>query len=248
MSSTVLLTLITLVLAGLFIAIGLFDHPQAINERCKLRLLRVGGAIDAWVDEHGHGAFPEILNSAPGSLWTPGRMGSAGIVLADYLGGDIPDRPRPGESQDQYLARLRSDAWTVCPATGEEYWYNDLQLASTAPDAIAHRTPPSIWYFHCQPRSDGTLPHRQSGEDGVYIIDGQVETSQVTQADLAQLRSDLAAEGQEAHPSADRMVEMEHQRERLQELETEQARLAPGTPLTMSKLVVATARFATAVP
>lgn len=194
-SNTALILAIAALLAIAFTALALTSRSGAVDERCRFRLLRLGGAVDAWMEDHGHHDFPSIVNPKPGEPWLPARTGSTGVVLWDYLGGNIPPKQHPDESTERYLERLRGSELSVCPASGLEYWYNDSALGAASPAEIMTRTPPEIWYFHCQ-HALGKAPHRLHGADGTFSVVGQVgpgDTKTVTRADLDAMRAELAA-------------------------------------------------------
>jgi hypothetical protein len=192
-SQTALLVAVAIVLAIAITALALIARPSAVNERCRFRLFRLGGAINAWVEDHGHRSFPSIVNPQPGDLWLPGRTGSAGLVLWNYLGGNIPSQPHRDETPEQYAERLRGNELSVCPASGLEYWYDDQGLGSTTPNELLSHQPPEIRYFHCQ-QIHGAAPHHLHGQDGAFAVFGLIGASGaqiVTKADVAVMRTDL---------------------------------------------------------
>jgi hypothetical protein len=194
-SHTALLVAIAILLAFAIAALALMVRPSAVDERCRFRLFRLGGAVNAWLDDHGHRSFPSIVNPQPDQPWLPGRTGSTGLVLWNYLGGDIPSPPRANEGTDAWAERLRGNELSVCPASGLEYWYEDQALGSTTPTELIAHAPPEIRYFRCQ-LHHGLPPHHYQGADGAFAVFGLVGPSgkqQISRADVVTMRSDLAA-------------------------------------------------------
>jgi hypothetical protein len=222
-SHTALLVAIAILLAIAIAALALIARPAAVDERCRFRLFRLGGAVNAWIDDHGHRSFPSIVNPASDEPWLPGRTGSAGLVLWNYLGGDIPSKPRANETPEAWAERLRGSELSVCPASGLEYWYEDQALGSTTPAELVAHAPPEIRYFRCQ-LHHGLPPHHYQGADGAFAAFGMVSAGgiqQVSRADLQKMRSDLAA--LEADTSSlgikDRQERIGQLRERIESLE-----------------------------
>src|SRR5580704_9529024 len=116
-SHSALLVAIAILLAIAIAGLALIARPGAVDERCRFRLFRLGGAVNAWIDDHGHRSFPSIVNPASDEPWLPGRTGSAGLVLWNYLGGDIPSKPRANETPEAWAERLRGSELSVCPAS-----------------------------------------------------------------------------------------------------------------------------------
>jgi hypothetical protein len=222
-SHTALLVAIAIGLAFAIAALALIARPAAVDERCRFRLFRLGGAINAWLDDHGHRSFPSIVNPQPDEPWLPGRTGSAGLVLWNYLGGDIPSQPRAKESSEAWAERLRGNELSVCPASGLEYWYEDQALGSTTPTELIAHAPPEIRYFRCQ-LHHGLAPHHYQGADGAFAVFGLVGADgiqQVSRADLLKMRRDLAALEAETKSTGikDRQERIGQLRERIESLE-----------------------------
>jgi hypothetical protein len=236
------LLVITALIVLSLVALALVGRPSAIDERCRFRLYRLGGALDAWVEDHGHAAFPAIVNPEPGTAWEPGRPGSAAKVLWEYLGGDMPERRLAGETDAQHLARRRSTELTLCPGADLEYRYNDAGLAGLKPADLSAGKPPEIWYFRCPRQTAGAWPHRHGGKDGVLAVVGSGQEAMVDRAGLEDLRRQLAA--LEADTSnagaADRPERITQLRQRVADLDQAMA----GTDrAVMKRLTVEPPRF-----
>src|SRR5258708_24837887 len=102
-SNPALILAIAVLLGLAFASLALLGRHGAVDERCRFRLLRLGGAINAWMEDHGHHDFPSIVNPKAGEPWLPGRTGSAGLVLWNYLGGNIPPKQHPEETSEHYV-------------------------------------------------------------------------------------------------------------------------------------------------
>jgi hypothetical protein len=247
-TQSALLVAIAIVLALAIIALATMSRPASVDERCRFRLFRLGGAVNAWVEDHGHHSFPRILNPSPQALWLPGRIGSAGLVLWNYLGGDIPSPAHPNETQEQFAERLRGNELSVCPASGTEYWYDDQTIGSTTPNDLLSRQPPEIRYFHCQ-QVNGHAPHHHHGQDGAFAVygllgagGGQILTKADVVAmhgDLKRLEADTAIIG-----SKDRQERIDQLRTRIGALEQE---MGTNGQVEMKRLS-AEVRFGPSVP
>jgi hypothetical protein len=236
-SQVVLLVLVAGLLAIAMGALAIMARPSAVDERCRFRIFRLGGAVEAWLEDHGHRSYPAIANPVAGELWTPGRVGSASVLLWNYLGGNIPPQQRPTENKDQYFARLRNNELSVCPATGLEYWYNDAALARTSPAEVVDLRPPEIRYFQCQ-HPGPIAPHRQHRKQGYFTVYGTLanDTQTVTRHDLDAMRVQLKArEGETATAPASRSDDDDFLRRRIAEIENA---MGPADSVQMKRFAV----------
>ncbi len=169
-------------------------RDQAVELQCKLRLKRMGDAVNYWIYENNFKGFPQIKNPKPQQAWVPNRHNSAGNILRQYLGGDIPRKRHDNESQSSYHQRLRKQELSVCPRSGYEYWYDSISLSQSdvrkISEAPEHHSQ-QLRYFSCQHHQDGSAPHQLDESTGVYAAYGIIVHRVISKNDLDQLQQQL---------------------------------------------------------
>ncbi|NRA40456.1 MAG: hypothetical protein HRU15_20095, partial [Planctomycetes bacterium] len=193
------LLVIIVIIAGILWSLPSTMRDQAQDLKCKLRLKRMGDAVNYWIYDNNYRGFPAIKNPKPQSLWQPNRMSSAATILRQYLGGDIPRPRHQDENQDEYVARLRKQDLSVCPVSGYEYWYesltlgvSDVRTASEEPEN--HRQ--EFKYFSCQHHGQ-QAPHEVDDQAGNFASYGKIIHRLITQEDVDALREQLQLREQE---------------------------------------------------
>ena len=189
----VFFAVITIVIA-VMLALPSSMRDQALDLQCKHRLKRLGDAVNYWVYDNSFRGFPPIKNPQPRTAWDPNRKQSTSAILRDYLGGNIPRQRQSGESQGEYIERLRKQELTVDPVSGFEFWYNSVQLAeldvrkiSQAPEHHAQE----LQYFRCQRYADDMSPYQVDDEAGIYANYGLIVHRVVDKDDVDALRQKL---------------------------------------------------------
>ncbi|TVR13828.1 MAG: hypothetical protein EA401_05855 [Planctomycetota bacterium] len=186
-----------IILVLIVVAIGLNLDRMAIRsnldeQQCRLRLRRLGIAVNMWVMDRGFERFPNIANPQPGAAFDPQRPASARAFLHPYLRGDIFLRQRENEDREAFQERQLRQEMTVDPRTDLEFWYNP-QLAQFRPDEIPALTDDQdgVWYFRSQRDNEGQWPYRRAGSDGSWMVYGGTIRQQYSQADINDLRQRL---------------------------------------------------------
>jgi hypothetical protein len=191
-TNAVVLFLVILVMALIIFATQFVTDTRVVEEQCRFRLFRVGGAVNLWLDDSGQRAFPEIENPPPHEQFIPHRPKSASVVLEQFLGGNLALSKRPDKSEEQHLANVREVELTTCPVTRLEFWYNYSDLRSLDPKDLMSGNQKNLWIFRCQSKIDGGLPHREHGKDGVHAVyaSGVSRTITFEEAELMQQELD----------------------------------------------------------
>lgn len=157
--------------------------------QCRLRLRRLGIAVNQWVTDHQLQRFPNIVNPAPANPWQPDRLASSRSILAPYLHGDVPLMQREDESNDAFYQRQLRHELTVDPRTGLEFWYNPA-LRERRPDQLSGADS-ALWYFRSQRDAEGNWPYRHRGEDGTWVVSPSLIQRQISEQDLRAMRDRL---------------------------------------------------------
>lgn len=185
-----LILVVVITLTGLLFSLARQIRPDHTDEICRVRLLRMGEAVALYVEDHNGGAFPGLRNPPPFTLWTPGLPQAADEILRPYLSGATQrGEQRPGETREAWLARLRADDLTVCPATGFGYLAN-LELLATSPSAF-NRAKNIAVMFQCQGRDPSRGAHRHQGAWGVHQARLSISERVIAREELDVLQRDL---------------------------------------------------------
>jgi hypothetical protein len=228
------------VIVAVLIALYASERPNIRDEQCRLRLFRLAGAVNLWIEDHGHRMYPAIRNPAPGAEWTKDRVGSAGVTLWSYLGGDVPRERHADESEDDYRKRMRKGEMSLCPVNELEYWYNDARLAALDPNDLAAGKAADVWYFHCQHATDGKAPHHKDGKPGTFIAYSGGEARTVTRAQFEAMQAELSDLERTGSDSRDIRARVDELTGWLRRLEP---RLPPGTDQTTVQRLTLEVRF-----
>ena len=174
----------------LMLSFSRFNVSQKVDDfQCRLRLNRLGIAVNQWVIDKGHKRFPTIKNPNPASHWNPNRLASAGAILGQYLRGDVPFRQGPKESSDTFYQRRLKHEMTVDPRTGFEFWYNPV-MVGLKPEAVRNGSL-EHWYFRTQRDANGQWDYYHEGVAGSWQVAPSLIQRQITNADLIDLRKRL---------------------------------------------------------
>ena len=197
MRRIIVIVLVVSVVAGLLVvAMPLSISSRAEEQQCRFRLRRLGLAVNQWVEDHGHEAFPPIRNPPAGADWDPQRSQGADQVLWFYLYGDVPRPPRPGESPAEYQKRLRRSALTICPLTDLPFWYNE-RLRQLTPNEVVEGRSEGVPYFFSQRGRDGSYPIEDAeGNPAVHGVVGRPELVQISRDEVEALAAKIAEEEQ----------------------------------------------------
>ena len=210
-------------------------RDQALDLQCKHRLKRLGDAVNYWVYDNGFRGFPQIKNPQPFTAWDPNRQQSTSNILREYLGGNIEQKRHEGESQGEYIERLRKKELSVDPVTGFEFWYNSVQLneldvrkISQAPEHHAQE----LQYFRCQRYADDSAPYELDDASGIYANYGIIIHRVVNAKDVEELRqklNDIETQNKNKSPS-DWSHDLLFLRERVKKYEASIAAHPEGFP------------------
>jgi hypothetical protein len=234
-TNAVVLFAVILVMALIIVATRFVTDTRVIEEQCRFRLFRVGGAVNLWMDDSGLRAFPEIENPPPHEQFIPNRPKSTSVTLEQYLGGNVALSKRPDRSEEQHLANRREVELSTCPVTKLEYWYNYSDLRSLDPSDLTSGKVKDIWVFRCQSNIDGKLPHRERNIDGVHAVyvSGVTRTITFEEAESMQQELDTMVAASKRAPSdqalKDQVADMRGWLESVQ-------RKKSGADATVSKL------------
>ncbi len=192
-SQLVVLVIVIALMALIVAALRFIDDSRVVDETCRFRLFRVGGAVNLWLEDNGHKKFPDIQNPAPHEPWMPNRPGSASVVLGEFLGGRTVPSKNPILTDEQHLANLRQVELTTCAVNQFEYWYNFADLHDLDTTGLKSGKQKETWLFRCQTNLDDTRPHNQKKQPGVHIVYSTSVIKVITREQAQDMKAELQA-------------------------------------------------------